>query len=612
MKKLLATLLSLMIAAAVLLCPVNVSALSTYSGTLALNPGNTRSSAPNYNYAWLDNMIIRDDPMAATQANITPRPTDYLYSKTYDEFVKESEQYNALIRLDENTAADAYKELVNIMYYLVTAMGMTDKQEVMRQYLTEQGISLPANEGPETKAEIAVVYAAMKYDAINALYGKTVYFAKGTSLDGAVVSIVSAMTGTAVPSGIDSLSGLAVFATKKYVTQFQDLPISENPSTEEIFHWAKIITAASNDYKVPVEVYSETTAAQREYVDYAYYASLLSAAYDTHVDPVKLVVATQSTDSLAVQKLILASMLDEKGVDYSYDFSCKELFEMACEAGCFQLENEFYTDILRYDIEVAQNCEKIWFTTFPLADLLEGGSNAYLSMKLAGNPAGINDTTGISLDTTKAKETICLEVTYNAPSRQDSAVYEFNIIKNPNLNGQTNTSSQNNLVAGVEEYVKSIVPADSEKANSVVDSVFQSIDNNVTTSSASSGEGILTTFATDSQSATLSGSAAEKGESTTNRFDFAYLDELIGGVYATDENGNIVTKSSLPAIESTTEKANVIVRATAAVKENPEIVAAPTGIIAVGALAGYLMTKKHRDSEAYAEVKDEEIEDIDE
>ena len=35
---------------------------------------------------------------------------------------------------------------------------------------------------------------------------------------------------------------------------------------------------------------------------------------------------------------------------------------------------------------------------------------------------------------------------------------------------------------------------------------------------------------------------------------------------------------------------------------------APTGLIAVGAFAGYLMTKKHRDSEAYLEMAEEDDE----
>lgn len=597
MKKLLVFLLTLTMILSVSLCPALASeGQISYFGAVTINPGNVRSANPTYNYAWLDNMIIRDDPMAVLQADITPKP-DYPYSHTYNEFINESKKYSTLLTIDENTVTAGYEEIIDAMYYVVVAMGMTDDLDVMCEYLTAQGIRLPANSAA-SKAEIAVVYAAIKYDAVYTLYGKHVTFTKGTSLDGAVVTIISALTGTVVPSGVDSLTGYAIYCTKTYVTAFSDLPISSDPSTSEIFYWAKVITAASNNYDVPVEVYSETTAAQKQYVDYAYYASLLTTIYDVQVNPVKLVVAMQSSDELALQKLILTSMLDESGVDYANDMTCEELFNLACKNGWFALEKEFYTDILNYEILVAQNCEKIWFTPFALAGVLENSSEDYLTIKINGNQVAPSSTTGIALDTTKAQETVTIECTYNAPNRNDSAVYKFTIKKSSSLNG-TASSSQNSLVASVEQYVNAIVPSDNEIAGQVVDGVFQSVDSAIS-SNGSTGEGILTTYA-NAQGTTYS---SDNQTSGTNRFDFNYLEELIDGVYATDANGNIVTTSSFTYSEKTTEK-SIITKTVEAVKENPEVVVAPTGVIAVGAFMGYLMTKKHRDAEEYVEEKDE-------
>lgn len=600
MKKLLVFLLTLTMILAVSVCPAFASeGQITYFGTVTVNPGNVRAANPVYNYAWLDNMIIRDDPMAALQADITPKP-DYPYSHTYNEFIEESKNYSTLLTIDEKTVTAGYEEIVNAMFYVVVAMGMTDDLDVMSEYLTAQGIRLPANSAA-SKAEIAVVYAAIKYDAVYTLYGKHVTFTKGTTLDGAVVTIVSALTGTVVPSGVDSLTGYAVHCTKTYVTSFSDLPISTNPSTSEIFYWAKVIAAASNDYEVPVEVYSETTAAQKQYVDYAYYASILTTIYDVQINPVKLVVAMQSGDELAIQKLILYSMLDESGVDYATDMTCKELFDMACKNGWFALEKEFYTDILKYEILVAQECTKIWFTPFALAGVLENSSENYLTIKLNGTQVAPSSTTGVSLDPTKSQETVYLECNYNSPDKNDKAVYEFVIKKSAALNGENNSKSQNDLVASVEQYVNKIVPSDNEKVAQVVNGVFQSVDSAVTTNSASSGEGILTTYA-NAQGTTYPGNEGLAGSG--DRFDFDYLEELIDGVYATDANGNIVTSASFNYSITTTEK-SIIDKTVDAVKENPEMVVAPTGVIAVGAFMGYLMSKKHRDAEEYVEEKDE-------
>ena len=601
MKKLLILTLALVMLLSLCICPASAMAEGASLLSTAVSPGNVRWSNPTYNYAWIDNMIIRDDPMAAAQAHIIPKPTDYPYSTTYEKFMEESGNYTELITLDKSTVTAAYDEIVNVMYYLVVAMGMTDDIDVMKQYLTEQGIRLPANTTPDENAEIAVVYAAMKYDAVYTLYNKHVEFPVGTTLDGAVVTIVSALTGTVVPSGVDNLAGYAVFCTKTYVTSFENLPVSTNPSEAEIFHWAKVITAASSgDYKVPVEVYSETTPAQKEYVDYAYYASILSDVYDVKIDPIKLVIAMQDGDPHSVQKLILKTMLDEKNVAYAANESTRNLFDMACENGCFLLEKEFYTDVLRYDVEVAQNCEKIWFTPFPLSGLLENGNDEYLSIKLAGNSVAPSSTTGVALDTAKSRETVYMEVTYNAPDRQDTAVYEFNIIKNAALNVERNPETKNDMVAEVEKYVNSIVPADSDKAQAVIDGVFQSVDSEMQNGSAVVGEGILTTYG----DVTNSDGTVATVPTQDDGFDFEYLDELLEGVYETDAFGNIVTTSGLDYEESTTEE-SFIAKTVETVKEKPEIIAAPTGLLAVGAFAGYLMNKKHRDSEAYFEDEEE-------
>ena len=606
MKKLLILTLTLLMLISLCICPAFALAdNNTLVSAMKVNPGNVRWDELTYNYAWLDNMIIRDDAMAATQAHIIPRPTDYPYSITYDKFIRESSDYRQLITLDKESVTSAYDDIVNVMYYLVVAMGMTDDNDVMTRYLIEQGIRIPANATADEKAEIAVVYAAIKYDAVYALYGKHVDFPVGTTLDGAIVTIISALTGTMVPSGVDNLSGYAICCTKTYVTSFESLPISTNPSDDEIFYWAKVVTASlSGDYQVPVEVYSETTSAQKEYVDYAYYASVLSDIYDVKIDPVKLVVAVQSSDQLAVQKLILHTMLDEKKVSYSKDMSCQALFNLACEKGCFNLEEEFYTDVLTYDIEVAQNCEKIWFTPFPLSGLLEGGDDEYLTIALNGNAVAPASTMGVVLNPALNREKVTLAVKYDAPDRQNTAVYEFNIIKNPALNSERNPETQNDMVAELEQYVNAIVPVDNATASTIIDGIFQKVDDAMTTTQGSVqvGEGILTTYNAATTDSYVTGTTGEG-------FNFDYLDELLEGVYSTDAFGNIVTTQGLDYEQTTIEKQSIIDKTVETVKENPEVVVAPTGLIAVGALAGYLMTKKHRDSEAYLEEDDEYTEE---
>ncbi len=594
MKKFVSLLLATVLLFAFTVCPLSASAIITgYSGVIAVLPGNTRSSNPDYNYAWLDNVVVRSDATAVTSSKLVPKPDDYPGSHTYDEFIKEAEQYSVLFDIDENTVAAGYAEVTRTLYYLVVAMGMTDELPAMRQYLQDYGIKLPATEGAEDAAEVSVVYAAIKYNAVYTLYGKNAEIPVGTTLEGALVIIVSALTNTMLPSGVNTFTGMAVNMVKTYVTQFEQIPVSANPGADEIFHWAKVITAASNGYQVPVASYDVATPAQKEYVDYAYYATVINMVYDITVNPIYLIIATQSEDDLALQKLILTTMLDEKEVYYDRNLSCEELFNLATQYGCFALEDEFYSDILTYEITVAENCEKIWFTPFALAGQLEGGSDDTVSIMLGDTLMKPSATVGVELNKNLRQEEITMTVAYVDSVRNDKATYRFIIKKDASLNTQGTSDSENDMVAGVEEFVNTIVPTDNEKVSEIVDSVFNAVDNKLENTTGS-GDSVLTTFDVSSGSNDVS----LPGVSTTSGYEFDYLDDLFAGLYATDADGNIVTTTSFfgntDGDETTT--ASFVQTVSQAVKENPGLVVAPTSLAALGSIAGFLMTKKKRSS----------------
>ena len=604
MKKVISVFLATVLLFAFAVCPISASAIVTgYNGVIAALPGNTRSSSPDYNYAWLDNVIVRDDAMAVTSTTLVPKPDDYQGSHTYDEFIKEVEQYSVLFDIDENTVAAAYKEVTNTMYYLVTAMGMTSELPEMRQYLQDYGIKLPYDEQADDKAAIAVTYAAVKYDAVYTLYEKQAPIPEGTSLEGALVIILSALTNTMLPSGIDTLTGMAVNTVKAYVTQFEQLPISENPESEEVFHWAKVITAASNDYQVPLAAYDVATPAQKDYVDYAYYATILNTVYDITVNPIYLVIANQSEDELALQKLILQTMLDEKEVAYTQEMTTEELFSLASEYGCFALEDEFYSDILTYEITVAEDCEKIWFTPFVLAGQLDGGNDEYVSIVLNDTVMKPSATVGADLNPALREEEITMSVAYNDGTRNDSALYRFIIRKDASLNSEQKEESSNDLVADVQDFVNTIVPNDNEKVSQIVEGVFNGVENKVDQAVDS---GILTTFDND-----IKYSDSYQGTEYTNTdyYDFKYIEELFAGVYATDADGNIITTTSFFTYGSQADEkeGSILETVTEAVKDNPELIVAPTSLITLGSLAGFFFSRKQRKSVLDGEEEENEV-----
>ncbi len=612
MKKISALILVLIMLWAVAL-PALASPLEAfYTADININnPGNPRADKPVYSYSWLDNIIVRSDPSAVTSAAYTPIPDDYAYERTFEEFVSDVNNYSLLFKLDEETVGGAYYEVSSLIYYAVTAMGFTTDYQTMCDYIQSQGISLSRNNAADNAMAVAVVYAALKYNAVYVLYEKNVELPVGTTVDQALIAILAALVGVTLPSGIDSYSGFGVLTIKNYVEQFNQLPISENPEVDEVFHWAKVITASENGYEVPVATFAEATRAQKEYVDYLYYASIINTLYDINVNPVYLVIAMQSSEDNALQRFILKSMLDEKQIAYTDSMTCEELFDLACKNGYFALEDDFYTDIFKYRLTVPASCEKVWFTPFSLASQLEGGNDAYLKIYLNGTEMAPNTTVSADLNTSKAQETVELKSVYDdGVNPKEETVYTFVIIKDSSA-GADKPVAENDMVGQVEQFVGTIIPNSNTVGNEKVDQIFNSIDNAVSQAASDIAENLLTTYGTEQttykiESTTYAVSTTAATTASADRFDFNYLEQLIDGMYVTDADGNIVTTKSLFDGEDDGTEENFIEKAVQTVKESPEVVAVPSSLLAAFGFVGYFTTKKHRDSNAMEMSEEEE------
>ncbi len=568
---------------------------------LAFNPGNTRNPNPEYNFAWLDQLFVRTDAMELVPSVLTPTPTDYPYSHTYEEFVDECNRYIDLNSLDEKTVDNVYSALVEMVYYTVVSAGMTDNFDAMCAVLTRNGIELPDEATSEDKMKIAIVYAAIEFNAIYVLYDKQTDFPAGISLDAALTIVLGAITGVNVPSGVDSLTGLGVQAVKQYLSDYNYIPLSDNPSTEELFYFLKVAVITENEGDASLKKYSKVTADDKEYVDYTYFATILKNAYETEINPEALYYAAQSESELAVHRLVLQSMLDEKGVAYSETASVEKLFNLACKNGYFAMEQEFYSDVLNYKLEVAPSCKKIWFTPITIGDQLNGGSKAPLSLYLQGVPVAPGSTTATPLDTSKSEETIFLEVNYDDGSRKDIALYEIRIIKNPALE---TTEQATDVLGQIQGAVNNVIPSDNEKASEIVGSIFNGISEGVSQTDVQGYvEDILSTYG-DSVSSALNSST------TTELFDSDYLGQLLEGMYETDANGNVITTKTYTVTTEESEENNesFLQQVTQTVAENPEIVAAPSGLLALGGLIGFMMNKKHKDSLRFEDENEEESE----
>lgn len=603
-KKPLAFLLALLIAVSLVCTPCFASSLVTdRTGMVKIIPGNPRTSDPEYSKAWLDKLIIRDSASAVLTARLVPTP-EYPYSHTFEEFARDVATYSVLELLNEESVGGAYNGIVNVLYYMVTALGMTADSDAMKKYVKKQNITLPDKMNAEDEIRVAVLYAALKYDAIYTIYNKKVTLPKGITVDNAICVILAELTDTFLPSGVDTITGFAVSSLKTYVDQFDILPVSANADESEIFHWAKVITAAANDYEVPLTAYDEATDAQKEYVDYAYFATIFKTIYSVDVNPVRLAVADKTANKYAVPRLLLQSMLTQSGVDYAEEATNEELFADACKAGWFNLDEEFYSDVFLYDLYVEENCEKIWFTPFALAGQV-GGDDKNVSISLAGEEMKPNSTVGYELS--GKNDSIVLEVNYDdGLSEPETAVYRFNVKrKAPSSAGN---DKQNSLVAEVQNAIDSAIPTDNEKVSVIVDTVAQKFDDVLAQMPTQVDRNLLTTYASGGDESLQNGETAAptaengyKGEPARSYdgVDFDYLEKLMNETYLSDEAASRAIAEIEPSTEAAVPQSNqsFVQKTVSTIRENPEIAAAPTGILAFGFLGGYIWTKRKKASE---------------
>lgn len=602
LKKITAFALAIVTTASLMVSQFSASAavVMNQSGVDVL-PGNTQSANPNYSMAWLDNIIIRDSTTAVTSADIAPN-ADYPYSRTYDEFIDELDNYTKLNELNEETVTSAYMQTVEMLFYLVTALDMTDDLNVMVAYLNDKGIDLPLNLTGDDKMKIAIVYAAIKYNAVYVLYGKNVTITQGTTLDGAVVIILAELSAVKLPSGIETLSGFALETMKTYVEGVEEIPLSQNPEGPEIFYWIKVIVAAANDYKVPLMDYDVTEEVYKTYVDYAYYASLLDTLYSIHIDPVRLANADADTNPTAIAKLVLQTMLEEKNVSYKATSSCETLFALACTNGYFQLERKFYSDIFNYDVYVSPSCDKLWFTPFGLADELDG-DNANISIDLNGKKMKTSSTAYAELNKTNKSETVVMTVTYDdSINKPETVTYTFNVVKSGS--SSIDVADSNNLVSQIQSSISQVIPEDNEKVSSIMSGVAANVESFSLPDYSSVSNSVISTY--PSNETTKSSSYQGEAQTVASGVDFSYLETLIGETYAVKDNTSVTNQDSENGKNG---EISAVSQALETVKENPEIVVAPTGVIAIGGYIGYMLSKKKKKDEPFEETENSDNED---
>lgn len=566
-------------------CGSFVSLASVYyeNGQAKATPGQTKTYVPleDYNYAWIDDVVVRDSSSSVTALTLVP-VTESPYSHTLDQFVEECNNYTSLFNASEEVLESTFVTSLKALYYSLIASGViTETNTVMRTYNEEHGIVYPFVESELTQMYTAIVYVSLKTDLYGAILDKQIEIPRGTTVEGAIVNILSSMCNMNVPANVNSLSSFTYLFAEDYVVDEKKYPVSDEPSETEVYYWVRLAAADNAGYSVPTDVpYSAVTSEQEEYVLYAYYASILTQRYEVMVDPLLLRAALLSGEKeKKVPELVLKAMLDEVSISYEKNETTESLFEKAKTEGFFDLEAEFYTDIYNYRVYVSPENEQVWFTSYLVADQLVDGDIDCAETYINGNKVKNTSTTGVKLDN-DIETTVVIEVLYDDGERSDKATYTFVIEKNANA-----ADVNGNLNIDIADPIDSVL----DSLSGAADNYMTGVEIPTAPTTKPNGSNTITTYPVN-------------GIGSGNKFE----------TYPTDANGNVIgNNDALTTAKQEQTTVRVLDKSlTETVKENPEYVATPIGLLAVGASAGYIFFRRRKNELFAEENNDIKVDDV--
>lgn len=406
---------SVVISVLLIMC-ICVSSFSVFAGTA--------NNDSKENPAWLSDVYVRESSTDFVKNEMIPRDAG-IYSRTLGGFRKEVAELKKLCKLTIDDLADAYIKIIEKVYQLMDQTGIFAEYDTMKNYLiTEHKIVFPEDDSKVNKTYVAVAYACLKYDLLFPVTGIHFSVPEGTSINRTVVLIAAALLSDTVDEDIETIEDYAILNIKKSLIA-NGYPVSENADPEEILMLYKIMMAEKQGYTIKNHDVANYTESDKKYLDGAYAASVIKAAYDVSPTPEDAYSVVYGSNEDSMPALILGLMIESKGESTAKDNTLEDLFRHACRLGFFDLDHEFYSDIYEYDVYLQYDCDYIWITPFAYATELGSDKTQYVSITINGTSvkSGGSHRFAITGDLTQAK----IKLNYNDGSLKDSATYTLYI-----------------------------------------------------------------------------------------------------------------------------------------------------------------------------------------
>lgn len=376
------------------------------------------------NMAWLEELYIRESSTDFTKSAVIPI-TDKT-DQTLDDFREELADVEKLCDVTYKSVVEPYVKVLNKICDFAEKTGLTKSQKEMQEILEkEYGIVFPEEDYYINSSYVTVAYACLKHDALFLFTGKHFTVAPGTTLDRTVVLILAEVFGDGeVSEDIKTVEDFAIWHLKKELIKY-GYPVSDDASPEEIVMLYKIMVCERNSYMIYNHDVRNYTEEDKRYLDGSYDATILKMRYEIFVSPKAAYEAVESPYIDDLAKLVLTELIKEAGESPANDKTVEELFAHASRLGYFTLDNDFYSDIYKYDVHLEHNCSFVWVT--PFAHAAEHGKEKLEFVKIKINGVAVQSGKSIRFPIKGDKTVMKVDVTYNDGNIIDEAHYTLNV-----------------------------------------------------------------------------------------------------------------------------------------------------------------------------------------
>lgn len=375
------------------------------------------------NRAWLADLYIRETTTDFGKHEIVP--VSDAYSHTLEEYQNEVEAIKALYSLDLEKLGTSYIELIEKVFNILGNTDLGVSYDAMKSYLeTEWKIIFPSTENGVTLTYTTIAYACLKYDLLYPIMGVHFTVPENTTLERTIVLILATFLGEDIDGDVATIRDYAIYSIKKTLID-AGYQISPDADPDELLVLYKIVMAEKQGYVIENQDIANYTPADLQYVDGAYAASVIKMRYDITPAVNDVVAAMNDSDEDAVAKMILRTMIREKGEDVSDSTGIKQLFDRACKLGYFALDNELYADVYEYKVYLKYNCKEIWLTPFAYAAQLGTDMVQYAKITINGTAVESGESLRFALsgDTTD----VTIDINYDDGSISDHASYHLTV-----------------------------------------------------------------------------------------------------------------------------------------------------------------------------------------